>query len=640
MQRQLTVTHRHWRHIVMCWIAVALAGCGRPAAPVVKSGTTTNDSTFTSIDTVREELRRPFAEPVQLRFALEQLSATKDKDAPLDAAVVDVLKSKLLLTDADVKQINRPEFSPLDAHVVYQALFFSDAARTLEVGKASVADKALAAVGWVNRHVRTEERDGPPDPPALVSQRGTGTPLERTYVLAAICHALHLDAWLVGDADVAGNTSRLWGVGIVQNEEVLLLDARLGISLPGSKGSVGTLRQLLQDGSPLNALVELGYDVTPERLKTARLFPAGSLNMLAPRMKLVEAAAPSGTRIGVDAKKLMESATQLPIAGWEPKTRGTPLRTLAEFLPPEEGGVDKPLPGQPTRVSSYTIGLLPWDVYPRGLDQFPGMFGQQLRKAFVSVAGCDRQPGISERIKRRAEIFEGMRNQASQEKEGPSDPRLQNDIVQSLSRGMRATAGDDQGPTLRQLMLRGQYSETSAAADALSDPMRVIRNRDMGAKAQAVDAWAQGVQAAYMEGEQARQRGDAQRVAAAEKTLTELRAGLPQAEAFVQWLAAGPALAKLAFLTATVKHDQAFETSRRNPKPEVWKTTISLWDAYVRNYPNTTESHHAQRMLADALVASGQKAAAAAAYRRAADQAKVPLDKIACQYLAARATGQ
>ncbi len=634
MQRKLTPIRQHWHYIATCWIAIGLAGCGRPAAPVVKSGPSANDAPTNSIDSIRDVLRRPFAEPDQLRLALDQLSATKDKAGPLDTSIVDVLKSKLLLTDADVKEVNRPEYSPLDAHVVYQAMFFADAARTLEVGKASIAEKAQAALGWVNRHIRTEERDGPPDPPALVSQRGTGTPLERIYVLAAICHALHLDAWLVGDAEAAGNTSRLWGVGIVQGDDVLLLDARLGISLPGPKGSVGTLRQLSQDGSPLNSLVELGYDVTPDRVKAARLFPASSLTALAPRMKLVEAAAPPGTRIGVDAKKHMESAAKLPIAGWEPKTRGTPVRTLAEFLPPDDGGVDKPLPGQPTRVNSYKIGLLPWDVYPRSLDQFPSVFGQQLRSAFVAVAGCDRQPGISERIKRRAEIFEGMRNQAGQEKEGPSDPRLQNDIVQSLSRGMRATAVDDQGPTLRQLMLRGQYSETTAAADALSDPMRVIRNRDMGAKSQTVDDWAQKVQAAYLDGQQARQRGDAQRVAAAEKTLAELRAGLPQAEAFVQWLAAGPALAKLAFLTATVKHDQAFAISRRDPKPEVWKTTIALWDAYVRNYSNTTESHHAQRMLADALAASGQKAAAASAYKKAADQAKSPMDKMACTYLA------
>ena len=69
------------------------------------------------------------------------------------------------------------------------------------MGNAPAVEKARAALGWVTRHVRLEERDAPPDPPALVAQRGTGTALERSYVMAALCQALDFESFVVGDPD-------------------------------------------------------------------------------------------------------------------------------------------------------------------------------------------------------------------------------------------------------------------------------------------------------------------------------------------------------------------------------------------------------------------------------------------------------
>jgi hypothetical protein len=616
-----------------CALALVAAGCSQPPAPVVKAKAGAVVDATTTVDSVREELRRPFAEPDQIRYALDQLSTARGKSPPLDSAINELLKSKLNLSEADLKELNRPEYGALDSHLVYQGLFFADAARTLEMGNAPAVDKAKAALSWVNRHVRLEERDAPPDPPALVAQRGSGTALERTYVLAALCQALDLEAFVIGDPEAAGNPSRIWGVGVVQGDDIILFDARLGIALPGTK-DVATLRELSDDAGSLKALTDLGYNVTPERVKASRLFLSIPLPTLAPRMKAAEELAPKGTDVSVDAKRITELAAKFPIVGWESKTRGTPLRTLSEFLPPDEGGIDRPLPGQPPRASFYTITLLPWDVFPVGINQIPGVFGQQLRQSFVAVAGCDRQPGIAARVKRRAALIDDFRRQASQDKESPADPRLQNDIVQALSRGLRA-AGGEEGPSLRQLMLRGQYSEATEGADALSATIRTMRNRDASTLAPAVDAWAQKVRTTFIEAQQAQQRGDAQKLAAAERTLAGLRNDLSMADAFVQWLASGPALAKLAFLTATVKHDQAFAKSRHDPSPAVWNTAIQLWRSYLQNYPNTIESFHAQRMLADALAASGQKPSAAEAYKKAAAASKLSFDKIACLYLAA-----
>jgi hypothetical protein len=619
-----------FRAIVL--IPLLILGCGRPTVPAAKAKAGAPVETIANIDIVREELKRPFAEPDQLRYALDQLSSARGKSPPLDASICEQLKTKLGLTDADLKEINPSEYGPLDSHLVYQGLFFADVARTLEMGNAPAVDKAKAALAWVSRHVRLEERDGPPDPPALVTQRGSGTWLERTYVMAALCQALELHAFLVGDADAAENTSRIWGIGIIQGEDVYLFDARLGIDLPGAKG-VATLRELAQDASSLQSLANLQYDVTPDRLKSAKLFLSIPLTALAPRMKAIGGLAPPGTTFSVDAKRIIELTSKFPLVGWEPKTSGTPLRLLFEFLPPEEGGIDRPLPGQPSRASLYTLTLLPWDVYPPFLSQIPGGYGNFLRQAFVAIAGCDRQQGDIAQVKRQTDLSDDIRRQLTLDKESPTDPRMQKDIEQGLARGMRA-AGSGEGPSLRQLVLRGQFREATEFTDAKSSILRKIRNHDGMALAPAVEDWAQKVRAAFQEGQQAVQRGDAPKLAAAERTLAGLRSEFPKASGYVQWLASGPALAKLAFLTATVKHDQAFQNSRHDPSPAVWNTAIQLWRSYLQNYPNTTESFHAQRMLADALAASGQKNAAAEAYKRAAAASKINFDKMACLYLA------
>lgn len=618
--------------LLALWLAAGsgclwLSGCSQPSAPAPKASLA-EPSASSSQETVREDLRKPFIEPDQVRSALDQLSAVRDKPAAIDAELGNALKARFNLTEADLKEINRPEYGTIDAHLVYQGLFFADAARTLEVGKASTTDKAKAALAWVNRHVRLDQRDGQPDPPAMVAQRGFGLAQERTYVMAALTQAMGLQTWLVGDAEAAGNPAKIWGVAVVDGNEVAMFDARLGIPLPG------TWRQLQQDATPLLVLTDLGYDVTADRVKASKFYLPMALQALAPRMKAVEALAPAGTDVAIDPKQLIESATNLPLAGWDAKSRGTPPRLLSEFLPVDEGGVDRPLPGQPSRVGLYVLSLLPWDAFPRGLDQIPGPLGSRLRQSFVAVAGCDRQQGIAARMKRKAALDDAVRAQTSQEKETPSDPRLQNDIVQALSRGLRVASGDDQGPTLRQLMLRGHFSEATEATAALTSMLTALRNRNGTAMAPAMEAWAQRVQAAAVAIEQARRSGDAQRLATAERAMAELGSGLPQADAFIQWLAAGPALEKLAFLTAVIKHDQAAANARHNKSPDVWKTPIALWNTYAKTHAGSSSAFHAQWLLAEALAASGQKDAAAAAYKKAGELTSLPFNKIACSYLA------
>lgn len=338
---------------------ICLIGCNSNPTPVAqptKSNTATDQSNVH--DQVRDELKRPFAEPDQIRFALDQLSTARDKIAPLDAETTSFLKSKLNLTDADINELIRPDFTPLDSHLVYQGLFFADAARTLDVQSASPRDKALAALSWVNRHVRLEERDALPDPPALVPQRGNGTALERIYVMAAMCHALELNTVLLGDPEAANNPNKLWGLGIIQGDDILVFDPRLGIALPGNFVELST------NADALKNLANAGYDVNSDRIKSVRLYYGMPLSTLAPRMAMVEKLAPVGTDVAVDAKRLIDWSSKFPLSGWDPKTRGTPIRILSEFILVADGGSDRPVANQPSRRDHYSLTLLPCESFP------------------------------------------------------------------------------------------------------------------------------------------------------------------------------------------------------------------------------------------------------------------------------------
>ena len=63
---------------VVVFLVIVAVGCGRPAGPAAKSTSISVGPTL-DVDTIRDDLRKPFAEPEQLRGVLEQLNATAEK---------------------------------------------------------------------------------------------------------------------------------------------------------------------------------------------------------------------------------------------------------------------------------------------------------------------------------------------------------------------------------------------------------------------------------------------------------------------------------------------------------------------------------------------------------------------------------
>lgn len=620
---------------VVSLLFVAALGCGGPPATPVSRGGSSADKPQIDLAGIREDLRRPFADFDHLRTVLAQLNGG-EKSPPLDPAASAALRERLRLTDADIAAIGANDFGPLDAALLEQSMFFRDVARTLDAMALPAVDRALAALSWTVRHVPLEARPGLPDPPMQVAWRGRGTPLERLVVFATLCHALGLEPFAVGGPDAASGPAKLWGVAVIDGPDLRLFDPRLGVALPAVGGSgVATLGSLAKDAESLAPLISLGYDVTADRIREARLYPVMAWVGLAPRWARVDPLLPPGTRVGTDARQLLEQADRLPLSGYDPGIPGTPPRVLAEFLPESAGGTDRPVVGQPRRSDLFAAGLIPWDQLPRAVLELPGPLGNQLRLNFATIAGYDRQPGLAERIRRQQNVMDTARMMLSQEKESPTDPRLQQDILRMIQAGSRDTGSDVAGPTLRQMLLQGQFSQATEAIVALRTQLQSVRNRgSQQGQIEFVNQWAEKARDLFTRGATAQRAGDAQALEKLEGEARHLDKDLPRVVGYVQWLAAGLALTRLDLLTATSKHDQSEAKSRRAADSATWQSTIQAWRAFIANHPDSPEAVPARRHLAAALAASGDKKTAADIYRQVARTAIHPYDRLAASWLA------
>lgn len=622
------------RHVLIFTLLLC-AGCSRPPTTTVSKATTTAPAA--DLGPAREALRKPFADAEQVRFGLDLLNSALARQSGVQTTNLSPDDVKLVASlgadPADVANMSKPEFGPLDTPLVAQALLFRDVARTLDVSTDPPLDRAKAAMEWVVRHVRLDERDGPPDPPAQVVLRGRGTVVERTYVLLALLHQLGLDAFAVGGADAAGDPRKIWAVGVADSGQVFLFSPAVGLPLPGATpGGIATLADAAS-----HAKLPQAFGMSRESMAGAKLYFGMPWPALAPRMKAIEALFPSGeVRIGVDFARLRETAKSLPLGQWAAKTYGSAPRVLAEFATPDDGGTDA-APIGARRAELYAAGLIQWEDLPRELLELRGPAGNQLRLNYVSVAASDQRPGLAQAIRHRQNLADVVRTMKAQGNEMP-DARLQDDIALGVMAAMRG-GGDASGPTLRQLLLRGQFQEATEAMVALAGQLRSLRGRsDVAGAAEQVRPWVEKVQTAYAEFLRAQRGGELAALNdATAKLETLLKEGRPL-EQYVQWLAAGQMLAKLDYLIALAKHDQAEARHRRDPADAVraWQTVVAAWRSFLANHPNAPQANQVRRLLGRALAQSGQRDAAVQMYREAAAKSAGP-DKAAAEWLAERA---
>ena len=315
---------------------------------------------------------------------LTSASTVEPKFSPdaLPPADEPALKAVARLTDDDLKGLRSPGYSGLDPHHINECLYLRDAARTLELDGLPPAEQAGRAFAWVCRQVvlqpwvGTDRSTGgvtayPPVPPGYVLRRGSGSGLERAYVMLALGRQLGLDVILIGPPDAAdagwqfdpaGKSDQpprgpFWAVGVRDAAEVRLFDPWRGEPFAGPDGK-GNLTLAEAVGNP--DLARLA-GVPAERVKASVPFLAASLPSLAPRLKRLEAElkADAGVRLFVDlpaAVKGFADATKTAAKVWNPPADPWAFgRVLGGFVPPADGG-NAP---DPTLLDKYRISQLP-----------------------------------------------------------------------------------------------------------------------------------------------------------------------------------------------------------------------------------------------------------------------------------------
>lgn len=524
----------------------------------------------------------------QINVAIGRTNATQKPDA-MPAELKDRLVQGLGLTPRETEELSRTEFTPLDAFALEEAYLFRDLAHSLDVAQMAPIDRARAALDWVFRNIRTVDARGPAAPPAFVAVRGSGSTLEKTYVLLALLRQMGLDAALIGDP--TGEPDKMWGVAVRTDDGVFAFDVRLGMPFSGSNGGVATLAQFRSDESvlkPWSSVEKLPYDVTPERAKSARIYVAEPLSALASRQKFLLRQLPSGApQVTGDVAALRDrfakSAPGVDVVLWNSPAVDAWTRALMTFLPPNEGGTDQIAAG-PSRRDRFLIDQVPWGAVPPHLLQLAGEPGDRIRSSFATRVLGLRQPGQS-----------------------------------------------------AELMLRGQFHDATEQLVALQSKLSARPLSETQAF-QESQGWAEAAREVYADLLRAERAAKTDPAAAA--SIAEIRLKIDNlwkkslSPNILLDIIASPIVDEEAtYLLAIGKHEQAERAAHRQ-KGDVaasWDTTRKWWIQFLNTYPNSAWAAPARRNFAMALLAGGSPEAAKAEFLTLANSPSLPpLERLAC----------
>jgi hypothetical protein len=332
----------------------------------------------------------------------------------------------------------------------------------------------------------------------------------------------------------------------------------------------------------------------------------------------------------------VQLALGLPVSQfnpWPESQPGSPLRILAEMLPPEEGGTDQGRLGE-RRIDRHRMEMVPWFTMPAALLQVPGPLGIQLQQIFGDTASLTDQPGLAQSLKDKQQFDETLKSALRE----VGDSKARTEAMRKEEQKYRPKFRDDAGPSIRQLILRGKYEEATTALVLLADQLRASRERLQGTASEAKALqWASEVAPIYADYLRAQRSRDPQELIQAEKALDEVRQRAQPALEFAHFLAAGHALTDVTYLIAVCKGDQLEARLRRSPSGDETKaaaqTAVQAWELFLAQNPNSTMTGAAMRLLARAQHLAGDFNAASETYRRAAEKS-AGIERAACLILA------
>jgi hypothetical protein len=412
----------------------------RPSAAVIRTEPT-KALQESELEAARQALTGD-ADAATCRQALQQINShlgkePRDQPPVLAPSAGDALHTVAGLDKGELEELAADHYTPLDARHLEFCLLLRDAARSLEVRgvggeQPGPLERARVAFDWVVRQVRLARGAGVSTdlvPPDLVLRRGWGSEFDRALVFLCLLRQL---GGPTGAPECVGallscpgadGKPRLWacGVACAGGRGLYLFDPRLGLPLPGPGGKgVATLQEVSTRPSVLAGLDVKGappYDVTAAQARKAELADFCPLSALSPRMRhLQEVLLPPVVEVRLAAdlpgelERLRQASRPAKGADRAPPVTAPPgsAGLWRSFLPPDEGGTDRPGPLPVAAVPGYAprgdrtnlalthkqvfeLDLVPWTWMPEIFRQFPYNVGLgsvvrgAFRKPFVDA---------------------------------------------------------------------------------------------------------------------------------------------------------------------------------------------------------------------------------------------------------------
>jgi hypothetical protein len=558
-------------------IAVTSFATGCPRQPTATRGSGKGEQ-VDALAAVRQTVRKDH-KPESFRTAVAQLNVylSRPSDSKPEAASAserDMLSKQLHLTDDEMKEVVRDDFSPLDAHYLDECFLFHDAVRALKLDfsqktEAAQLERGRLGFAWAMRQVWLNDRPTRPLPAGYALRMGYGNLMERCGVSLAILQVIGIDAGMVG-VSKNGATLQAWSIAARVGNEVYLFDPRGGKPVPGPGGKgIATLRQARATPELVKESIQANVANADVKATVAdsKIWLSPPLSALSPRMRWLQTVLKLNPPItlGVD---FLSDVSDFAKAGetvgfWNPAGDPTaPTRRLSHFLPASDGGFESAPPGR-RLFDEYRRALLP-------LAQMPEL----LKRGVLTGDPANR---LNEAFARRFVDFQL----------DPDKPRDQ--------------------------VLRGHYDDANNALVDLLSQSAILRRRianepDLDAGAL---KWAEDLRHAMSRVEKLkRDKRSEPEIQEAAAQVRELEKTAEKMVLLIERSAADPYEGVAIFQMALCKHEQAERVGRtRDDEPDVvraaWQNAAGWWHNYLDRFGSAAwippaQIQHAKNLLAEA----------------------------------------
>ncbi|WP_162659364.1 hypothetical protein [Tuwongella immobilis] len=388
----------------MLGMLTLLPGCSDKAATVTKATFETTSPDDELLVNLPARIRRdPSADAC--RNLINQINnsslAKPDPAIPVDERTA-MLAKQFALTENELREIRRPEFTALDAQELSDAILFREAINALEIRKLPLAQQVDELFGWMTRMIRPAERTGIPTPPQFVAIRGSGDGVERAYVFLALLRQLGVTAAIVGPESVATQATYLpppnpngrgtvrtpfWAVGVAIDGQLRLYDPFNGEIVRTATGEPATLQILRDKPESVKAWIDSAPQIeskSMDAIRAAGIAFTTSVSSLAPRMQRLEPVLKSlqlqlAARVDEQLAELQKLPGVKAVQPWAPPgDSGTLTHVLAEFLPVEQGGLGESKLGQQSFIE-FIRQMVPWGSFPPSLNSMSGPSSLRVR---------------------------------------------------------------------------------------------------------------------------------------------------------------------------------------------------------------------------------------------------------------------